>query len=647
MSETNYWSRMRRRRLSRRTLLGASARAGVGAAGLALVGCGDDDDDDQAVAQSTSTPQPQQQQATPAQTQQQQADQQATDAAQQEGDDDGQQTTATPAAEPAGGAKMGGTWNTTYVGTSSANPPTLDPMSNLTYLAQIPSGYHYSRLLKYIRGGPGVDPLNYGEYEGDAAAGLPEIPDATTYIYTIRDNMYWHDVDPLNGRQLTVDDIVYTQDRFLSKKEQNGNAQSWDGVVANFEAVADQQIRITLEQPYAPFLNFSASPSHLWIIPREITEDGDNTVEQRPVGSGAWIFDEYSPDVRITWRRNPNWYEPEWNGLKAPFADGISASLVGDPNVIIPNLAEGNLDLSLLAPSIYDRLLAEVPDANYRFNQSTVPNGFAFDYRIEPFNDPRIRQGLSLSLDRQAILEAEDNTKQGAWQTCLSPLAPFYMDPRDQETFGENVEYFHRDIARAKQLFDAAGYPADDDGVHIRDVQVLGNRDRYGAPWANYMETVMLSAAEAGITYQFQFKEYAAYIASWFRGEIMEDHEFGILLGPFIVPVEPDDILFTVYHPDSGRHNWGAGPGDPSEDATFVKMLNDQRAETDAEARLQLVQDIQRYCAEKMYIIPTPRGASVYGFNPNVRHQDFDNIWHKAGYGWGTEFMPYLWKTDA
>ncbi|MYF80420.1 MAG: hypothetical protein F4177_01335 [Chloroflexi bacterium] len=76
-------------------------------------------------------------------------------------------------------------------------------------------------------------------------------------------------------------------------------------------------------------------------------------------------------------------------------------------------------------------------------------------------------------------------------------------------------------------------------------------------------------------------------------------------------------------------------------------MLNAQRAEVDQEARLNLIHDIQRYAAEKLYIIPTPRGASVYGFNPNVRHLDLDQIWHKVGYGWGTEFMPYLWDAEA
>ncbi len=77
MSERNYWTKLGRRAMSRRTLLRASARAGVGAAGLALVGCGDDDDDDQpAVAQ--------QQQAQTATAEEQQEDEQAAQAADSE-----------------------------------------------------------------------------------------------------------------------------------------------------------------------------------------------------------------------------------------------------------------------------------------------------------------------------------------------------------------------------------------------------------------------------------------------------------------------------------------------------------------------------------------------------------------------------------
>ena len=82
MAERNYWDQIRRRQVSRRSMLRAAGRAGVGAAGLALVGCGDDDDDGQqqaAPAAAQVQQQQQQQQAAPAQQQamQQQEQQQA------------------------------------------------------------------------------------------------------------------------------------------------------------------------------------------------------------------------------------------------------------------------------------------------------------------------------------------------------------------------------------------------------------------------------------------------------------------------------------------------------------------------------------------------------------------------------------------
>ena len=112
MSERNYWQRMRRRSMSRRSLLKASARAGVGAAGLALVGCGgddlfgvDDDDDQPAAAQAEQQDQ-QQQQA----MQQEQAEQQAMqeDQQQQTEQEVAQQQAQQQAAAAAGGPQRGG-----------------------------------------------------------------------------------------------------------------------------------------------------------------------------------------------------------------------------------------------------------------------------------------------------------------------------------------------------------------------------------------------------------------------------------------------------------------------------------------------------------------------------------------------------------
>ena len=95
MSERTYWTRLARKRVSRRALLRSSARAGVGAAGLALVGCGDDDDEEQAAAQVVQQQEQQQQAAQQPQAAAQQAQQQT--AAQQAQQADDQQQAAEPA----------------------------------------------------------------------------------------------------------------------------------------------------------------------------------------------------------------------------------------------------------------------------------------------------------------------------------------------------------------------------------------------------------------------------------------------------------------------------------------------------------------------------------------------------------------------
>ena len=680
MSESNYWSRMRRRRLSRRTLLGASARAGVGAAGLALVGCGDDDDDDaqQTVAQSTAAPQQQQQQATPAQTQQQ-AQQTADTAAQQETGDDGQTQTVSAAASD---LVVGGRRVAPFVGPYSGDPPTLDPYENLTYRAQIPAGFHYSKLLQAITGAEGVNPINTAEYEGDAAASLPEIVDDVTYVFTIRDDIYWHDVEPVNGRAMTMDDIQQTHDRF---KEISANSAGWDAVVESFNIGEDRSITFKLNRPHAPFLTLAGSSQHMWLIPPEIVDDG--TVAERPVGSGPWIFENFEPGVAIDWRHNrDNWHRNNDYvnvSQNLPLMDGITATMNGDTNVLIPSLGDGALDFSQLSPAIYKQARDAAPqidDDGMVYTLNTVPGGFYFNFSIPPWNDVRMRQALSLSMDRDGILAATDDTGRGKWHSGISQLPPYWMDPKDLSKFGETFEgedagiLFHRDIAKARQLMDAAGYP---DGIQAT---LHGTAD-YGATVVNFYEACASSAAEAGFQFEFFFKEYAAYIASIFRGNFPDgwDGESSHLaIGPLYGgATDPEDLFAACYARTSGRHNWGSAGrvaedsvsaldtggnaeawshpsavsgGGPETDERLHEMFDTQKGLLDLEERIEYINDIQRYMATKMYLVPYPGAPGVYAFNPWMKQVDVNTgavienatqrMWPKATYAWGTAGEP-------
>ena len=704
MSERNYWQRMRRRQMSRRALLGASARAGVGAAGLALVGCGDDDDDGQQAAAQVAQQQDQQQQAMQQGQQQQAMQDQAQQQADQVGaqEDDAQQGQDTSMVATADHIIRGGRRVAPFVGPYSGDPPTLDPYENLTYRAQIPSGFHYSKLIQAISGGDNVNPGNTAQYENDLAATMPEIPEPTVFNFTLREDANWHDVDPLNGRGITIDDIQATHDRF---KEISANAAGWDGVIAKFTTGEDNSIRFDLHKPHAPFLTLAGSSQHMWIMPQEIVDDG--TVAQRPVGSGPWIFESFEPGVAINWRRNPDWHRSRdyvnamvdsgaggYNGISNvdpqlfPLMDGVTATMNGDVNVLIPALGDGSLDFSQLSPAIFKQAQDAAPSiedtAGYVFTLNTVPGGFYFNYSIPPWNDVRVRLALSMSMDRDGILAATDDTGRGGWHSPLSQIAPYWLDPKDLDAFGETYEgedsglTFHRDIAKARALLDAAGYP---EGIQAT---LHGTAD-YGATVVNLYEACASSASEAGFQFEFFFKEYAAYIASIFRGNFPDDWDgesSHLAIGPLYGgATDPEDIWAAVYARTSGRHNWGSGGrtpdglasvleidtgghaeswshssavsgGGPETDDHLHDMFTKQKELLDFNERLEYTKDIQRYMATKQYMVPYVAAPGVYAFNPWMQQLDprdgtlIENadqrMWPKANYAWGGEGEPFF-----
>lgn len=155
MAGDNYWERLNTRRSTRRRFVGVTSAGVAGLAGLALVGCGDDDDDDGGDAQPTQPP-------------------------------GGTTPGASATAEQ---VVRGGTLRLPMSGASSANPPTIFPFENLTYLAQTPACIYYSRLLRG-KNGANVDPNDNTALEGDIAQKW-EQPDNQTFIFTMKPNVKW------------------------------------------------------------------------------------------------------------------------------------------------------------------------------------------------------------------------------------------------------------------------------------------------------------------------------------------------------------------------------------------------------------------------------------------------------------------------
>ena len=119
--------------------------------------------------------------------------------------------------------------------------------------------------------------------------------------------MRWHNKPPVNGRELTADDVVYTLERFRTIK---GNANAYMlAALDRVEAVDKYTVRFTLKEPYAWFLDILANPHAVCIVAKECVEKfGDLKKPEATVGTGPWMLDSYRPNVGFTLVRNPTYF---------------------------------------------------------------------------------------------------------------------------------------------------------------------------------------------------------------------------------------------------------------------------------------------------------------------------------------------------
>ena len=87
------------------------------------------------------------------------------------------------------------------------DPPLFDQMLTTAYRVNVPITFTHSRLLKH-RAGPDIQPTTFA-VEGDLAESWTQ-PNETTYVFKLRRGVRWHPKPPVNGRELTADDVKYT-----------------------------------------------------------------------------------------------------------------------------------------------------------------------------------------------------------------------------------------------------------------------------------------------------------------------------------------------------------------------------------------------------------------------------------------------------
>ena len=299
-------------------------------------------------------------------------------------------------------------------------------------------------------------------------------PDGRTYTFHIRKGVHWHNKAPMNGRELTAQDIEYNYHRIWGLG--SGYTEPLPGSL--LEAIGTESVTAT-DQWTVEFKLKEPNPGALhkimvvhigFILPREVIEQhGDISDWRNFVGTGPYELTDWVQGTSITHTRNPDYwgFDEKYPQNRLPYTDKLVGLFIMEEATRLAGLRSGRIDFLGFPAGVSDIVSADVLDSLRKTDPEIdlVPwwdrseNSVALDTTKPPFDDIRVRKAMQIALDLQTI---NDTYYKGT--AMWKPQGPVgeglkgYYTPFDEWPDEVKKSYAY-DPERARQLLAEAGYP--------------------------------------------------------------------------------------------------------------------------------------------------------------------------------------------
>jgi ABC-type transport system substrate-binding protein len=566
----SYWNKVLSRRIKRRRALVATGGATAAAAFIAACG-GDDDDDGGGTGSTVSTG--------------------------STGSNGGGAVTTDPGllspVEPDSNIQRGGTLRASV----NFEPRDFDPQNFPNYFQSVQT---FGLLV-------GLD-YGVGEYPSSGTV-IPnntqswEFADGgTTLTMKMHPGAHFAPLEPVNGRAIDAEDVVFSWDRLVQAGNQAvdfANELNPGASILSVEAPDKQTVVIKLNQPNAVILSLLArqTPGSFYLLPKEAADESVLDITKKPIGTGFMYLSEFEPSVRMVLKRNPGFQNFDGD---LPYLDAIELPLISETAQGLAQLAAGNLHTFGVPAEEILPMKARVPDLALTPTEWVTSNlriGFG-TAEGSPFIDERVRQAYMLSIDRELYTDTQYNISKFADQgialdmalesgLAATMLTGWFLNAyTNPEAYGENAKFFKQDFAEAKKLLAAAGYP---DSVDTTITWVQRSSAFSVGHWYNGVDIVLGMLDESGLwNYEPNIltNYFAEYIVPYHHKVPGVDYD-GAAFSVSTLPTDPAIYLFQYYNKQGGVRQ--------STDDTLDGLTSRALAEFDEEKRKQLVQEIQVY----------------------------------------------------
>ncbi|MBI4199583.1 MAG: ABC transporter substrate-binding protein [Chloroflexi bacterium] len=294
--------------------------------------------------------------------------------------------------------------------------------------------------------------------------------DFTQWTFKIRDGVLWQD-----GTPFTAEDAKWWLElavKGVPPERAPARYAATLGDVKTVEVLSGNRMRVTLNRPMGAYPSVFSDPGNTHIAhPRHLMqpaiEKGNPKVAPNEVGwvgIGPYKVLKYEKAVIIQLRKFDRYWEKDAQGRQLPFVDGIDLVIQTDASAMVAAFRAGRLDRTspysgrYIAPEQKPILEREMGDKMYIVDYPGYGTTAGWNTRRAPLNDVRVRQAISMWLDRQSLIDYLSGgfgVPVAVWQPGSSLANPDVL-----QWPGWNTKTKAQDREKAKQILKDAGYPS-------------------------------------------------------------------------------------------------------------------------------------------------------------------------------------------
>ena len=434
-----------------------------------------------------------------------------------------------------------------------------------------------------------------------------DTPDPLTIIFKIRQGVHWHDKPPMNGRELTADDVVFNFHRLLGMgdfAEAGPSPFTYQRPPGESVTATDRYtVVIKLAEPSSAALGQYLGMGLTFInAPEVIQQYGDVTDWRNLVGTGPYMLTEWVEGSSQSYTKIPDYwgYDEKYPENRLPYIEKLERLFITEEATRLAGLRAGKIDFvesDITSVDVIGAIRKTNPEIVLHSMFGSSVTAYGLDATKPPFDDIRVRKAMQMALDLEGIdRDFYKGTSDWQPQGIIGKGVPGYFTPFEE--WPEEVKKVYTyDPAGAEALLDEAGYPRGAGGTRFKTV--LNHLYRWPL---DYSELAATYWEDIGVKVEINVVDEAS--AGTIRRERTWEGLIYHTMGADASPLSFIRIFAYSNSPDNLH-----GIGYPELDA----LVDAAEATTSIEEQQRLVKELDMYMIENHWYVWGPMVRKVQG----------------------------------